>query len=426
MTSGDDEQYNGAAARLSEHIAERELLLAHLPAKADRSANEATEAERIRRECQDARAAFLAAHAPELYRRLTDDLRRPLRVDELAEAAAELLPGLVPTPKQLAEERAVIQANKEGREVELGMLFAAILRLHNEGTHLIESMLQPTRAAVDALPGFRRTGVADFGTVLVERKGDAAWLTLRNLPYLNAEDDDAVAALEAGVDLVLLDEDVKVGVLRGDVMHHARYAGRRIFSAGINLTRLRDGQISLVDFMLRRELGYINKILRGAKPWLALVEGFAIGGGAQQLLVFDRVIAARDAYFSLPALTEGIIPGLANLRLSRFVGARAARRMIMWDAKISAEDSEAAMLCDEAVDPDQIEAAADRAVERLANPAVIANRRMLTLAEEPLDAYRRYIAEYAIEQAQLLYSENLRISLERTWTNRAASKKNRT
>ncbi|HWG24197.1 enoyl-CoA hydratase-related protein [Actinospica sp.] len=66
---------------------------------------------------------------------------------------------------------------------------------------------------------------------------------------------------------------------------------------------------------------------------------FPTGGGAQQLLVFDRVIAARDAYFSLPALTEGIIPGLANLRLSRFVGPRAARRMIVWDRKIAAEDA---------------------------------------------------------------------------------------
>ncbi|HWG24198.1 hypothetical protein [Actinospica sp.] len=66
-----------------------------------------------------------------------------------------------------------------------------------------------------------------------------------------------------------------------------------------------------------------------------------------------------------------------------------------------------------------MEAAAEIAIGRLANPAVIPNRRMLTLAEEPFDAYRTYVAEYAIEQARLLYSENLRLSLERTWTNRA-------
>ena len=43
----------------------------------------------------------------------------------------------------------------------------------------------------------------------------------------------------------------------------------------------------------------------------------------QLLLVFDHVIAAADAYFSLPAAQEGIIPGAANLRLVRYCGAAA-------------------------------------------------------------------------------------------------------
>jgi (3,5-dihydroxyphenyl)acetyl-CoA 1,2-dioxygenase len=69
-------------------------------------------------------------------------------------------------------------------------------------------------------------------------------------------------------------------------------------------------------------VGYIHKLLRGVlasggerwdtpsaeKPWLAVVDGFAIGGGMQLLLVFDQVLAASDAYFSLPAADEGIIP----------------------------------------------------------------------------------------------------------------------
>jgi hypothetical protein len=59
-------------------------------------------------------------------------------------------------------------------------------------------------------------------------------------------------------------------------------------------------------------VGYIHKLLRGVlasggerwdtpsaeKPWLAVVDGFAIGGGMQLLLVFDQVLAASDAYFS--------------------------------------------------------------------------------------------------------------------------------
>ncbi len=53
------------------------------------------------------------------------------------------------------------------------------------------------------------------------------------------------------------------------------------------------------------------------KPWIAAVDTFAIGGGAQLLLVFDHVLAGADAFVSLPAAQEGIIPGASNFRLGR-------------------------------------------------------------------------------------------------------------
>ena len=51
----------------------------------------------------------------------------------------------------------------------------------------------------------------------------------------------------------LLDPAVRVGVLRGGEMSHPRYRGKRVFSAGINLKSLHAGEISLVDFLLRRD-----------------------------------------------------------------------------------------------------------------------------------------------------------------------------
>ena len=62
------------------------------------------------------------------------------------------------------------------------------------------------------------------------------------------------------------------------------------------------------------------------KPWLAVVESFAIGGGCQLLCVMDRVIAEPGAYFNLPASKEGFIPGSANLRLPRLAGIQGASR----------------------------------------------------------------------------------------------------
>jgi thioesterase DpgC len=225
--------------------------------------------------------------------------------------------------------------------------------------------------------------------------------------------------METAVDLALLDDDVHVGVLRGGPMTHRRYLGRRVFSAGINLIHLRSGQISFVDFLLRRELGFISKIVRGLfleerepswrappteKPWLAAVDTFAIGGGAQLLLVFDQVIAAADSYFSLPAAREGIVPGAANFRLPRFAGARMTRQIIIGGRKVWASEPDARLLFDEVVDPAAMDSGVEAAVGPLDNPAVVANRRMINLAEEPLDAFRQYMAEFALDQVERIYS----------------------
>ena len=186
-----------------------------------------------------------------------------------------------------------------------------------------------------------------------------------------------------------------MGLLRGGVMSHPRYRGRRVFSAGINLKALHAGRISLVDFLLRRELGYIHKLVRGVladgwrllafagheKPWVAAVDGFAIGGGLQLLLVLDHVIAASDAYLSLPAAQEGIVPGAANFRLTRCAGTRLARQLVLQGRRIWAAEPAARLLVDEVVDSGEVDAAIDRSVAMLQGPAVIANRRMLNLAE---------------------------------------------
>jgi thioesterase DpgC len=232
--------------------------------------------------------------------------------------------------------------------------------------------------------------------------------------------------METAVDLALLDDGVRVCVLRGDVMSHPRYVGRRVFSAGINLKALHAGQISFIDFLLRRELGYINKMARGLldneavevcdrgrfkktkeKPWIAAVDSFAIGGGAQILLVMDRVIAADDSYFSLPAAQEGIVPGFSALRLTRFMGNRKSRQVILGGRKIWAHESDAKLLFDEVVRSAELDAAVERNVQELSSPAVVANRHMLNLAEEPLDMFLQYAAEFALIQAERLYSQDV-------------------
>jgi thioesterase DpgC len=268
-------------------------------------------------------------------------------------------------------------------------------------------MLQPVPRALAMLPEFLRTGRAEMEAVRVERRDGVAHISMCRRDCLNAEDERQVDDMETAVDLTLLDPGVRIGVLRGGEMNHPRYRGKRVFSAGINLKELHAGRITLAGFLLRREMGYIHKIVRGDKPWIGVVDGFAIGGGCQVLLVLDHVIAASDAYLSLPAAQEGIIPGAANLRLTRLAGPRVARQAILQGRRIHAAEPTARHLIDEVVVPDELDTALARSVERLRGEAVVANRRMLNLVEEPVEEFRRYMAEFALQQALRMHSPDV-------------------
>ena len=404
---------------LAREVANAEVELASLPEPVRRSAAQRVTAARAIGSARAIRARFLAAQAEAVYDELTAGMTRDLRIDELVDAASYAFPGLVPTADQLETERARPQAHKDGLEIDQGVFLSAVLRSPRCGGHLLDTMRRPAERSLRVLPEFRRTGVADLGSVRVERRGPAAYLTMTRDDCLNAEDDRQADDLETAVDLVLLDPQVRVGVLRGGEMTHPRYRGRRVFSAGINLKSLHAGRISLVGFLLRRELGYISKIQRGLtdpegwpgtgveKPWVAAVDTFAIGGGMQLLLVFDHVIAASDAFLSLPAAQEGIVPGVANFRLTRAAGPRIARQIILEGRRIWASEPDARCFVDEVVEPAGMDRAIAASVERLESPAVVPNRRMLNLSDEPPEEFRRYLAEFALQQALRLYSEDV-------------------
>ena len=357
-----------------------------------------------------------------LYDELTDGMSKTVRLDELAYAAAERVPGLVPTRAEMEAERELPLANKRGLELSQGLLLAEFLALGEQGRHLLGSMLEPMPLALERLDELRRDGSVDLGPVTVTRRGRAGILELRNPKHLNAEDGVTLGPTEAAVDLILLDPEIEVAVFRGGVVEHPRYAGERVFGTGINLTHLYHGRIDFL-FYLVRDLGYVNKIYRGLaggqeKLWIAAVERFAIGGHCQLLHVVDHVLATRGSRLYLPARKEGIIPGASNLRLPRFVGDRAARQSIFSGREWIAGEPDAALLCDEVVAPEQFEAALEDRIEALTSSGLVsavANRRAIRVGQEPLELYREYMSLYAREQAYCQLSPTLVENLERNW-----------
>jgi thioesterase DpgC len=154
------------------------------------------------------------------------------------------------------------------------------------------------------------------------------------------------------------------------------------------------------------------------KSWIAAVDGSAIGGHCQILLTMDYVLAADDAFMTLPARKEGFIPGFANLRLPRFTGDRIARQAIQNDRKLIYDSPDGRLICDEIAGPNDMDTAIEQAIDRLTNAGAISaigNRRAFRIAQEPLDLFRRYASAYARDQAYCCFSTALIANLERNW-----------
>ena len=415
------------------HWAALKWKLSLLPAKPERSPSEQEEAARLQGLARDAREHFLRAHAETLYDQLTGGGARFVRLQDLVFAAAEAVPGLCPSRAEIAAETGRLQKDKDGLEIDQGLFLSHVLASQRCGSHLCHAMLTPRPETAEALARFAVEGRLDLGAAVVERRGRAAWLTARNPRYLNAEDAATLDAMEIAVDVAILDPATQIVVLQGGPVEHPKYRGRNILGSGINLTHLYRGLIPFTWY-LQRDLGYVHKIFRGVaregalpddiqgrgteKPWVAALETFAIGGHCQLLLVMDYVLAGRDAFMTLPARKEGIIPGFANLRLPRFVGDRIARQAVQYERRLDCDSAEGRMICDELVDPVDMAEGLARVAEGLTSSGTVSavgNRRAFRVGQEPFDLFRRYAAVYAREQAFCHFSPALISNLERYW-----------
>ncbi len=126
------------------------------------------------------REDFLTAHIDTLYRKLTNDYRNFRRIETLIFSAGDVVAGLVPTPADLEHENQLSQKDKDGLEIDQGILLAHIFRHPPSGRHLCHAMQLQRPETEEHLARFLATGTLDLGTAAVERLGKAAVVEFRN------------------------------------------------------------------------------------------------------------------------------------------------------------------------------------------------------------------------------------------------------
>ena len=376
---------------------------------------------------------FLNNYSNIIYNHITSNRNKFVKIDELVHLANNIVPYLTPSKEQLILENKKILKEKEGIETDQGLFLSAVLSNQLEGNHLCHSMLLPSDLALEKQEEFIRTKKVQFDGASVEKFEKHILVTLENGEYLNAEDERTLLPLEAAIDLAILDKDTDIAVLRGEVVKHPKYVGNRTFGAGINLTHLYQGQISYLWY-IKRDMGAVNKVFRGLatehsepenslfplqeKPWIATLDTFAIGGGCQYLLVMDHIMAEKGSYMTLPARKEGIIPGMANLRLWRFTGDRIARQAIQNGLTIHSNSRQGKLICDEIIEKKSMDESLLKTIDAYTNSGVVgsaSNRRAFRIGQEPLDTFRKYMSAYCHDQAYCHFSDALIKNLENYW-----------
>src|SRR5476649_2349284 len=117
--------FSADAAAFTAYWRDQAARLARLPRKADRDPAQFEVGEAIKQAAREARFAFLRTHGVALYDKLTDRRRKFVRLDDLAYAAATTVPGLVPTRAEVAVEAELRQGEKDGCEIDQGILLTS-------------------------------------------------------------------------------------------------------------------------------------------------------------------------------------------------------------------------------------------------------------------------------------------------------------
>ena len=171
-----------------------------------------------------------------------------------------------------------------------------------------------------------------YETLSVEQDGPLAIVTISREKALNALSTRVMADLTHVAAELELAEDVRVVAVTG--------AGAKAFVAGADIAEMRDFTPPQAQAFAEMGGNLGEAIEHSAKPWIAAVHGFALGGGCELALACDFIVAADSAQFGQPEVALGVIPGFGGTqRLARRVGVAKAKELCFTGARIPAAEA---------------------------------------------------------------------------------------
>ncbi len=172
-----------------------------------------------------------------------------------------------------------------------------------------------------------------YETITVEQRDAVTLITLNRPQALNALNSQVLEDLIAAFAAFEADPGQRCAVLTG--------SGDKAFAAGADIKEMADkpaADFYLDDFFARWTSDLVKKV---RKPWIAAVNGFALGGGCELAMMADFIVASDKARFGQPEINLGVAPGMGgSQRLTRAVGKAKAMEMCLTGRMMGTEEAE--------------------------------------------------------------------------------------
>ena len=218
-----------------------------------------------------------------------------------------------------------------------------------------------------------------FSNIIFEKKDGVAKITLNRPDVLNALDTQTLHELGAAVENIENDSSVRVVVIT---------ANGRAFCTGADLTGIASiPSDKPQDYFLRLWNKVFSAIENLSMPVIAAVNGMALAGGLELVMVCDLAIAADNAKLSDQHANYGLVPGGgASQRLPRIIGVRKAKELLYTGDRITPAEAERLGLVNKVVPADKLEEATNELAAKLAAKSPMALRAVKRLVSRGMES----------------------------------------
>jgi enoyl-CoA hydratase len=204
--------------------------------------------------------------------------------------------------------------------------------------------------------------MVSYEAILIEKRDAVTLITLNRPQALNALNTQTLADLVAAFADYDADDSQRCAVLTGN---------EKAFAAGADIKEMQSQ--SFADMYGSDFFGDYDKVTATRKPWIAAVNGFALGGGCELAMMADFIIAGDNAKFGQPEIKLAVTPGMGgSQRLTRAIGKAKAMEMCLTGRMMGAAEAEASGLVAKVVAVADLIGEAMKTAEAIAGMAPLA------------------------------------------------------